>query len=444
MSAMRWAAAVVVLASSSWAAAQGPPEALTGQQRTLLEQVALGKARGALLEQVCGLPISGASSVGRWAAGSVELDRAVRLWVRAQPRHGVARHYSDGVCEVDVRLDPESLRDQVLAWLADESLAPRDGDIGPDAVRSAVRRWPTLWATGTARLGAKTVAGKPPGWEEITNEGLELARAAAVADANRALVEEAARLRVSHARRLREFLDSGEAIRDALREALLAAATVTVSFEPDQVAVATMQLELRRLPKLLADIHAAHYTGDVFAAADFREMLLLAGRDMLESTGLAAPPQRCVIREPYPEIELDVPEWAARSLTATGRFTPDEGTPADAEALAESARLAGIDRLRREIEKLVIQKNVTVAQFVSYHQELKSDVVLALSAARPVAPPRKTADGAVEVTVELPLRRLWEIVRRAMDRVEVEPAEAAQARATTVPAAGERAVEERP
>jgi hypothetical protein len=396
----------------------------------VLEQVALGRARSAMLEQVRALPLTGQLNLGRWAAASVELDRALRAWVRAQPRHAVPRHYSDGVCEIDLRLEPEVVRDELLKWLTDEALAPPDSEVKPAAIKSAVRRWPTLWTTGAAQPSPKSVAAKPPGWEDITNEGLELARAAAVADANRALLEQAARLKVTHARRLREFFDSSEAVRVAVSERLLSEAATRVTFDPDQVAAATARIEVRRLPQLLADVHASHYQGDAFQAADFREMLLLAGREELAAVGLATPPDRTAIRDPYPELELDTPEWAARSLTASGRFSPGADSTPDAAAQTEAAPLAAIDRLRREVEKLALQENVTVSQFVSYHQELKDDIVLWLSGARPVAAPRRSPEGSVEVTVELPLRRLWEIVRRGLDRVEVEPAEAERGAAT--------------
>jgi len=56
--------------------------------------------------------------------------------------------------------------------------------------------------------------------------------------------------------------------------------------------------------------------------------------------------------------------------------------------------------------------------------------VLFLSGARPTARATPLPEGGVEVPVELPLGRLWEIVRRAMTLEEAEPPTATSAPAT--------------
>jgi hypothetical protein len=120
---------------------------------------------------------------------------------------------------------------------------------------------------------------------------------------------------------------------------------------------------------------------------------------------------------------------------AVGHFEPVEGQSPDAATQYQAARLDALDQLRRKVEALVIQQNVSVAEFVGYHQDLKDDVVLFLSGAR-VIRRQVRPDGGAEVEVELPLRRLWEIVRRDMKLEEVEPAETATGPASpaTLPA----------
>ena len=105
---------------------------------------------------------------------------------------------------------------------------------------------------------------------------------------------------------------------------------------------------------------------------------------------------------------------------------PDNGPP-DKTAQERAARLDGIDKLRRKVEQLVIQEGATVSEFLAYHQDLKDDVVLFLSGARPKGQPRTLTGDSVEVEVEVPLRRLWEIVRRDMKLENVEPPEGGDA-----------------
>ena len=203
-------------------------------------------------------------------------------------------------------------------------------------------------------------------------------------------------------------------------EGLERQAEVKVSFALDQVAVAEARIDLLALIRILADAHRNHYQGEQFHAADFRGMALLNNEDHLSATGLGVPPSDAIIRPRYVPIELNAPAWSTTTLTATGRYEPaDEASSDDADRIA-AARLNGVDDLRLQVERLVIQKDVTIADFLGHHDELKDDVVLFLSGTRIAREPQDASDGSVEVSVALPLERLWWIVRRGMERVEVD------------------------
>ena len=68
----------------------------------------------------------------------------------------------------------------------------------------------------------------------------------------------------------------------------------------------------------------------------------------------------------------------------------------------------------------VLQDGVTVSDFLGYHPELKDDVVIFLSGARVVGLVREDENGATSIRAALPLRRLWRILARGMDRVELD------------------------
>ena len=362
-------------------------------------------------------------TVGDWLVRDAGLDRALRLWIRTRPRQGNARLYSDAVCEADVRVEAAELADELLTLLKDYPASAAPG-IDEGKIKAAARGWPLVWATGRVALSRRWSADQPPGWEDVGRDGLELARAAATADAYHALLTEAGRLKVTNARRLYEFLDSSVVVRNAVQNEMQKAAKVKVAFDPDQVAVAEVHLSMRDLLRILTRAHQEQYHGGEFEAADFREMTLLAGKDDLLGAGLAIPPAHTLLRSRQAMIEYNAPEWADKTLAANGRFEPADGESPDEAAVREAARLDAVTRLKKQIEALVIQKNVTVADFLSYYQDLKDDVALFLSSARVVAPPTSQPAGGVEVEVELPLRRLWEIVRREMKSEEVEPPEA--------------------
>ena len=132
-------------------------------------------------------------------------------------------------------------------------------------------------------------------------------------------------------------------------------------------------------------------------------------------------PHAARLRTRYEPIEYNAPDWAASTLTAIGRYQPPEGEAPAPAAQRDAAVLDGVDQLSKQIAQLLIQKEVTISEYLAYHQELKDDVTLFLSGARLVAQPTAQADGGVSVKVELPLRRLWEILRRSMKLEEVEP-----------------------
>jgi hypothetical protein len=399
----------------------GPP---TPEEQRDLELVSLARARTELFTRVGALPIRQGVALADWLAGDVDLDRAVRRWVRQRPRFGSARHYSDAVCEVDVRVDPGELRDFLVKLMADYPEAASSRGIDAEALKAAASGWPVVWATGRVAQSRNLRSGQPAGWEDVSREGIELARSAATASAYQALLEKASQLKVTHARRLHEFLDSSKEVRAAVQVELQRAAKAKVEFAPDQVAVAEARVEMRDLLRILTRAHQEHYRGTEFEAADFREMALLARQEELTATGLGTPPSHTFLQARYEPIEFNVPTWVDTMLTAVGRYEHDPADgPADEEAGREAARLDGLARLYRQIEQLVIQKDVTVAGFLGYHQELKDDVALFLSGTRAVSRPVVGPDGGVEVKVELPLRRLWEIIRRKMKLEEVEPPE---------------------
>lgn len=407
-------------AGSVRATEDGQAVRLSAEDRLSLDRLALGRARAAMREAVRALPLADGLTVGQWAARDQAVEHGLRKWLRSRPRRGAARIYSDGVGEVDIYLSPQELRDHLLKLPEKSS----DQAVSAAAVRRAARRWTDLWRTGRGDISQLRRSRKPLGWQDVTFDGIQLTRRAAAAAARQALLSKAAELKMSTSRRLGEFLDTDAAIRSATRQALKTTATVVVVFEADRVAIGRATIGMSKLIRILTDVHTAHYRGDDFRAADFREMALRAKNAEISAVAMASPSAKHIVPARYQPIELDAPRWAADTLRATGRYEPrDEDENVDADGRVEIARLDGMDALRRKAEALMIKDGVSVEKLLAYHRELKDDVVLFLTGARVVGPGKNAADGGFEIRVELPARRLWEIVRRGMRVVEVDPPE---------------------
>lgn len=419
-------AALSVLFLPLAASGQATDAAITPTDRVAIERAALGRARTRLLAAVQAQPLKPDLTVGAWVARDTALDRALRLWVRSQSTFGAARVYSDRTGEVDLRLAPDELARR-LAALRDEFPVAAES-ISPAELTTAAKKWPILWATGVVEEPLPERA-RVDGWEDVSAEGVQAARNAARDDAVYALHDEAAKLRVTAARRLGEFLSSSIAVEDAVVEGLRVESSVKVELAADQVAVAEATIPIPALIRILTDVHGQYYQGDLFQSPDFREMALTAGVAAIRATGLAAPPARYLIKPRFELIELDEPSWTATTLSTTGIYSPEDTDDFPAPMREELARFDGIDRLRKMVEAIELKKGVTVEQFLGYHRHLKDDVVIFLGGARASGPAEARSDGGVAVKVELPLKRLWWILRRGMRTVEVD--------STTQPAASQ-------
>ena len=407
----------------SIATAQAPSE-IPLADRTFLERLALARARTKLMEQIYNLPLDGELTVGRWIAENPVRERTFRQWARTVPRTGPVRIYSDASCDVEVHLTPADLAAKLSDLRSADGEKPATTSMPAD-FENAVASWTDMWCCGTSMLSEKVPSQKPVGWEDVGLEGVSLAEQAAVADAIHALLEKAGGLRVTAAKRLKAFLDTN-GIYDPVYQAVKTAAKATVETPPEQVAIAQVEIGMTDFIRILTDVHQAYYKDNDFHAPDFREMALNASQPRLDAVGVAVPPERYRLRETYSLIDLDKPAWVDSILSAEGSYVRQPGEQFKPEECVELARVDGCDVLRRKIEALVVQDKVTVEQFLGFHPELKADVVVFLSGARLHGPPKEASEDKVTVQVDLPLERLWRILVRGMERIEVDPPKKAE------------------
>lgn len=423
-------AGVVVCALALVAPTLAQP-APTAAQRKLLHHVALGRARAQLFERVRELPLRSGFTIGDWLARDADLKRDVHLWIRRLPRARDARLYADAVCEADVRLTPNQLQ-EFLAELVRRQIH----DLNRPAVtvgdlERAEKRWEPLWATGRANLLEHLGSKQPPGWEPVLHDGVLQAQRMAENDAFAALHAQIGRLRLPGGERLQAFLEADEAVEAEVMQRLRDQAELTISLEPDRLALAEVRIGVQALLRILTDVHASVYAGDALSAADLRGMILNQDAEVLVVQGLAAPPTKTVEQRQIGPVVFDPPPWVKNVQRAAGRYIPADGTELDVDALADAAWLDGLDQLRQQVAQLEVRPGVTVAEYLAYHQNLKRDVLLFMSGAHPTGRPRSLDGGGLEVDVVLPLQRLWEILRRNMRVEEVEQAATTQPKEET-------------
>jgi hypothetical protein len=390
-----WAAAIPLLAWAGGTPANG---------REGIERLALARARSELWTALSQLSLQPGLSPAQWAGRAPAADSALRLWARSRRPHA-ARFYHDGTCEVDVRAAPAELRDVLLRIHADH--AERLGDQpGGEQIANAARSWSTLWCMGLA-CADETAPTATPGWEDVTPEGLELARQAAAAEALDALLAQAGALQVTAATRLNGILE-GRAGMALVRERIAGAARFEVQTSIDQVARADATLRVDELIRLLAELrHGAHAPQEL-RAADFAEMALLNERACLRGSGSATPPAAATRPPPCACAVGEAPAWARRSLVVVGQAPADAAVP---EKAALAARADAMRQVRAAIANIATDGGLTVQRALSYDSRLADDVELWFGALR--VEPQPVEGGYVRVRVDVPLCRLWRVLRAA-------------------------------
>jgi hypothetical protein len=392
-----------------------------GRIASALEARALARARTALLRQASELPIGDGLSVGRWAAQDPNVDRALRAWLRARPQHGPARRFrgggsNGGACDVDVRLDAQTLLERLL-----EVRTEHRSRLSEERFRAAAGGWPRLWATGSAAEDEPAATSESPGWEDVTPAGVEMARGAAAALATADLLEQCTALKLTPVRTLAEVVVEGE-MRDALRGILAAVCETTVELDASQSARAEACIDVARLAAALgetarSDLAASRDVG----VDDFREMVLRARASRLCAVGYAVPPDS---QRPWPgpaARSAGAPAWAGQTIRTTGR-TACVSALVHSALREELARQDAIRRLRNETLALPANAGLTVGQLLGYdtatwpESGASQDFETFLAAARPTGAAQAGDERTFCGEVELPLRRLWLIVGSRLEQ----------------------------
>ncbi len=368
-------------------------------------RAALSEARAALLDELDFLPLTASSSVLSWAARDEQVARELRRWVLTLPAAGPPRLFRDGVCEVDVRVTPGELR-EALRRLRPLFATADPERITDELIAESARHWPNRWSSGVVRAGELPGELPPPGWEDLAEEQIELARRAAAAEARQMQFENAARLKVTNARLLRDFFEVSAEITAAVRERLEDLSAVRVALLPERIATAEARLSLEELIDILIEVRGELYAGEAFTDELLREIPLYAAREELVGLGLAVPPGAA----PPPD-DCAEPTWSASSLRAIGvggagllLILPE----AALESLTFEHGTAGLWAL---VERLPVRPGWTVGELVLERPALRDDLKTCLAAARALRRLRPSEHGAVRVEYDLPLASVWRCVR---------------------------------
>lgn len=229
-----------------------------------------------------------------------------------------------------------------------------------------------------ATNGFPESASIPPGWENTTAEGVQLAERAARQSAIEAVGD-----------RLAELIGRDAAEGIGLR--YVGAVTFeSPRYDPCQVCTVVARVCVK-------DALRVAYV-DLVGPAEL-------GEKVIEAEGHGTSPLSRMLNPPRRQVFAEAPDWAERRLIATGH-----GADADELIAMRAARIDATVKLAREIDKLALPAGVgtTVRDFILQHSDCDDVWSAYLTSAR--ATSMECTEGQCRVTVEADLAWLWRII----------------------------------
>ena len=417
----------LALAAGVGAAAPKPP-APPNEKTALAVRAARVDALGHLTDLVFGARLSAEKTIGQTVGAASNGEIAIRVALRSARMASEPRVYSDGVAEVDleIRLDEVAglvrslgiLGDGKTSSLADLEHRAMEGSLRASGAGRAPPDVPADFAEQTAAAKPDDLAEMfPAGWERVTAAG----RVAAICEARvRAYEAMAALLRgiyLAEADTIADLVDQGPAeikVFDAFVRLLPVGGEPRMM--PDRIAEVEVAAPVRDVIRTLKEIRSLREGPSRWTADDIDRLSVSLKTNRLTVLGRGMPPPRDLhtADAAVAGSGVPLPDWATEVHEARGtaRFSEEVERPDEARVLAaRSAKVRALADLQKQIGAVKLDDGRTVRQRAAKDEVFRRDLKMFVSSAKPSLY-RATEDGkGWEVSLRLPLVRLYEFAR---------------------------------
>lgn len=400
------------------------------QRKVLAKRAAIVDGYRKLAERVKGLKIRSDTYVRDFVAESDQIETSLRTFLRGARIVGKARYYSDGLAEVDMEVtlatvivnlksshkahykgkkykisDFDEIKihtKKTVIQVMGEGVAP---DNLPDDVVADLTKAPITTVRPMAYLG----------WEDVTARGRLMAKRAATVDGYRKMGERINGLVIRSDTYVRDFVAESDEIATSLNTFIRGLRTVgRPRYMPDQICEVDVEVTLRTVIANLKSSHKAHYKGKKYKISDFDQISIKHQDKIIRVTGEGVAPEKYKkgTVEVEVEVEVNVPAWAAETITAKGSAVRPEGENNVAKAklmAARGAKIVALRNLGERINGVSIRSGTIVRDFVTEHDSIRADLNTFISGAHVISTVHHD-DGQCDVVVEIPLRRLWQLI----------------------------------
>ena len=419
------------------AASLGPAWPVWANDRVTEAQARLLACRAAqadcyrkLAESVYGVRITSETYVRDFVAESDQIRSAVTVFLQGI-RLGTQRHYEDGVCEVDAEVTIGSLVTTLKEIHAThyEGRSVRSADF--ESIRQTFKT-DTLRVTGSgvprpdlppdlpegidALLPPLPPGYVPPAtsvpmiWRTAGPQARLMAERAARVDAMRRLLEQVKGLRLNSDTLVRDFIAESDEIAARADGIVIGAYQVKRYLHDSELMVeVTMELPVEKVVTRIEELHAQYYYGNKVSTAQIASIKTRLERKSIRATGSGVPPRRFI--SGAAGVDLEIPEWMEDRLEAVGEGTdPEMDTAQGRLRAAAAAKVDAGRKLAEQLYGLRITGATTVRDFVTEHDEIRTQVEAVLSGAVTGAP--TFTGGIARVRVSLPAVSVWSVVHQ--------------------------------
>lgn len=430
---------VLAIGSSSLLAQDAVSLKRKAQNKLLAQRAARADAIRKLAERIRGLRITSETTVKDFVTENDTINTAMVAFLSGMKEKKVT-HMEDGTCEVVMEV---ALQDVVVNlkqmhsryYKGDkikindfEQMSVCNGEIKILTETGMGAPRPETWENGGGEMmpvkddlvaiSNMSAAAKEFWMANVQPQGRLMAVRAARVDGMRRLAERIKGLQVTSETTVKDFVTESDVIQTIMSTFLQGAKEKGIRYHEDELIVEVeMAVTLRTVYASLKQYVDTHYKGDRVKMTAVEQLSTRVEDKEITEIGQGVPPEKYLKNAgKVVATGLQTPEWATQRLRAVGNAAIDTTNDNAAQAKLMAFRGAELDarrKLAEQIQGLLITSETSVKDFVTSNDEIQTNMLAFQQDAHVVEGSQKVMeDGTAEVTVEIEMRPLWNMITK--------------------------------
>ena len=421
-------------------------DALSEKQKAQAKLLAYRAARAdairKLAERIKGLTITSTTTVRDFVTESDQIETSMRAWLSGIREVGKPKHMEDGTCEVKMEILLEDVVVNLKRWhkryYKGKKVKIKDFEKIVVSTMAMVLRATGMGARREVEamadcgvaveiraenvMSLTNLRGKAKKYwlAHVTPQGRLMAVRAARVDGMRRLAERIKGVLVTSETTVRDFVAESDEINVSMRAFLRGAREKRIRYHDAELIVEVdVEVTYRSVYTSLKTWGEVHFKGNKVKMKKLEELIVKTKDRILKETGMGVPPDkylRGVDKKVMAvmAVAARAPGWVSGSLREVGSGAVDVAGRTKAQAKLMALRAAELDarrKLAERIQGLAITARTTVRDFVAERDVIRTSMLAFQQGAFVVDGSQKIQeDGTAQVTVELELRPLWNVI----------------------------------